>query len=494
MPTLVPGKNPLHSFLGYSLGQHVVSMSARDPADGREMPANGNTHVSTYSLRGVRKITPADWRSYVLSCKPDIVFALSDIPFTNPPYSQKRLTKSIERSASWLANILSPPTHTSTYALSEGEYKPNILIHMAGAASVPARRAFASSLVEKLLGPEADAIKPLETLDQGVFGYTFDLVPIRLSLEAAEKQHQDPFYSPVESLPQTPPSAADANSNSNSTSTPSSEVNLDPVIPAHTDQLTPLLHASLEPLPVEKMRLVNTVQTPHEVLRLISTVGIDIFDAHWAQRAADIGVALDFTFPAPSSSSSSSISSTATKTRDNGKHDIGHNLYSDSYTHDFSSFSATPCECRACTPIAPSTRIYHGIDDPSYSNEEPAASSVREKPSFTRAYIHHLLHTHEMSAHSLLVMHNLGVLDTFFASIRRIIQRDMEAQIKGSEVEGGEWEEEVRRFEEYYDESLVVFEEARVMWRDVDLARGRGRLKREKKRQEEGTLGTAVEL
>jgi len=56
VPTLAPGKNPLHSFLGFSTDNHVISMSIRDPADEREMPANGKLHVCAYSLRGVRKV------------------------------------------------------------------------------------------------------------------------------------------------------------------------------------------------------------------------------------------------------------------------------------------------------------------------------------------------------------------------------------------------------------------------------------------------------
>jgi queuine tRNA-ribosyltransferase len=80
------------------------------------MPPNGNSHVSATCIRGVRKVivkveslsknfhfrfevTIADWRSYVLTMQPDIAFALSDTPFTAAPHSQKRLTKSIERSA-----------------------------------------------------------------------------------------------------------------------------------------------------------------------------------------------------------------------------------------------------------------------------------------------------------------------------------------------------------------------------------------------------------
>lgn len=402
-----------------------------------------------------------DWKSYVCDCKPDVVFALSDVPFTSPPYSQKRLKKSIERSATWLADIISQFVPASTSSdIQEVECRPGVLVHMAGAASVPARRAFADSLIEKLFGPEAEAIKPLQTLDQGVLGYTFDLVPIRLSL-----------------LPMTTPS---------STSACPQEVNLAHVISVRADRLSALLRASLEPLPVEKLRLVNTVQTPHEVLRLISAVGIDLFDAHWGQRAADVGIAFDFSFPAPSPTLSA-------KTRDNGKHDIGHNLYSDSYKLDFSSFSSSICPCLACVPVAASTRIYHGIDDASYSLEQnvsvthdlaPPLLQETTKPAFTKAYIHHLLHTHEMSAHSLLVLHNLSMLDTFFASIRQFIRH--------LDVIGGEWEKEVRRFEEYYDETSKVFDEAKKAWREVDLARGKGRLAREKKQEGGGMLGTDV--
>lgn len=366
----------------------------------------------------------------------------------------------------WLADMVSQFTLASSSNIpQEVDLKPGILVHMAGAASIPARRAFADGLVEKLFGLEAEAIKPLKTLDQGVLGYAFDLVPIRLSLEADPPRESMDKTLHMTSVPY-----------SGSTPAPPQEVNLDRGRAIDMDKLSALLRASLEPLPVEKLRLVNTVQTPHEVLRLISTVGIDLFDAHWAQRAADVGVALDFSFPAPSPILSA-------KTRNDGKHDIGHNLYSESYKLDFSPFSSSTCSCRACVPVAASTRISHGIDDTSYSLEPvthdlaPPFPEERTKPAVTKAYIHHLLHTHEMSAHSLLVLHNLSVLDAFFASIRQFIPR--------FDIIGGEWEKEVRRFEEYYDETSAMFDEAKKAWREVDLTRGKGRLVREKT-QEEG--------
>ena len=56
VPTLQPGHNPLHRFLGFNPNNHLLSMSARDPNDGREMPPNGHSHMSVNTLQGVRKV------------------------------------------------------------------------------------------------------------------------------------------------------------------------------------------------------------------------------------------------------------------------------------------------------------------------------------------------------------------------------------------------------------------------------------------------------
>lgn len=412
-------------------------MSARDPYDGREMPPNGNGHISVYTLRGVRKLSPADWRSHIFACQPDIVFALSDTPFTVPPYSQKRLTKSIERSSAWLSNLLQ--------ANPERDCPLNIIIQMAGGTSIPARKAFAENLLEKLQGRDAEAIKPLEKFDDGVVGYSFDLVPLRQSIDAQHQQAND--------------------------STPS-----------HTDHHIPLLQSSLSVLPITKLRLINSTKSPHEILQLISSIGVDLFDAQWAQQAADIGIALDFQFPV--------------RGKEEQRTDIGHDLYDSRFSLDFNPLANAfrgafavdidlpICLCAACSPTSPSTRIFHGVDTP--SNDEPK-SNPQYKPHFTRAYIHHLLHTHEMSAHALLAMHNLQVLSAFFAGIRQVLASSTSEK----------WIEQVDRFTNLYDESLDVFKSARLSWKEVDLARGKGRLVREKEKaktmQQEMVLGTDAE-
>lgn len=366
-------------------------MSLRTPSDDRILPANGKNFLSAYCLQGVRKVTPADWRSYVAACKPDFAVALSDTPFTSPPHSQKRLTKSIERSANWLQDFL-----------SLGSNRPHILVQMAGGTALSARRAFAESLLETLHGREAELVHPLKCLDDGVSGYVFDLVPLRS------------------------PKADD------------------------TEAIVALLQASLSCLPTEKLRIANTARSPHQILRLIQHVGVDMFDAHWAQHAADIGVALDFEFPVRKHESAGK-----------GKRNLGHNLYDSCYEKDFSSLADCfrgkeeykrrdeICVCAACSPTDRTTSSETGLP-------------------FTRAYLHHLLHTHEMSAHTLLAIHNLTVLDTMFAGIRSVIP-DTE-----------QFAAEVEKFTAVYNETLQLFAESEEMWKTVGLARGKGRLARER--------------
>jgi queuine tRNA-ribosyltransferase len=306
--------------------------------------------------------------------------------------------------------------------------------------------------VETLYGPEAEAVKPYSHLDQAIAGYTVDLVPLFLSLAAAEQK-----------------------------SVPESEEAVEPSPPQRTEAVVPLVKASLEQLPIGKPRLVNSTQNPHEILRLISSIGVDLFDAHWPQRASDFGIALDFQFPVPKDGLPSS-------TAPGKKMEMGHNIYDFSYAHDFSPLAEsfrgasqtdvpakTICVCAACSPVQPLSRLYHGVDNEAYSGDPPPPEKKTYLPPFTRAYVHHLLHTHEMSAHTLLAMHNLAVLEAFLAGVREVLQRKDDPS----------WEEEVARFMDTYDEGLQVLEEAKVRWKEVDLARGKGRLAREKAKEEE---------
>lgn len=368
---------------------------------------------------------------------------------------------------------------------------------MPGDTSKAARRAFSDTLLETLYAKDAEQVKPYKRLDDAVTGYTFDLVPLRASIlspSIANEEEQQPNRRTLDTRPFTQP-------------------NTDLVLPGFVE----LIRASLEPLPPEKSRIVTGASSPHEVLRLVSDVGIDLFDAAWAQKAADWGIALDFTFPASAELNS------GPKVREDGKRDIGHNLYSPEYAMDFGRFAASysdgasqsggvVCPCIACSPCSPVEQLTHSAVDVLLRPSEP----VKCDPPFTRAYLHHLLHTHEMSAHSLLAAHNIAVAEAFFTSVRALLAEcsphthhphehpqgpyhpdvysDSETiAIVSEEANFEPFKREVERFFEVYDSHLRLFEEGKREWITVDYARGKGRLAREKAKLGESDLATKVE-
>jgi queuine tRNA-ribosyltransferase len=67
-------------------------------------------------------------------------------------------------------------------------------------------------------------------------------------------------------------------------------------------------------------------------------------------------------------------------------------------------------------------------------------------------------------------MHNLSVLDAFFTGIRDLIKERGSVGL----------DEEVARFVDYYDEPLVLVDEGWKDWKDVEVARGKGRFTRER--------------
>ncbi|KAG6827804.1 hypothetical protein H0H92_010411 [Tricholoma furcatifolium] len=426
VPTLQNGPNPLHRFLGFDPEQHIVSLSLRDPDDVREMPPNGNKHISACSLRGVRKVAPTDWSNYVNACSPDLAIALSDIPHTTPPFSQKRLTKSLERSTAWLTSLLGSvaSAKSSTTSQSPENSSPAVLVHLAGSASHPARAAFAASLTEPLNALETVAAGGLSNLDAGVAGYTVDLKPLRIAVTASHDES------------------------------------------SVAEEISSLIRTSLSTLPPTKPRLVHGTIGPHDVLRLVRDVGIDVLEARWAIESASHGVAFDFVFPVPSDDGGNKE-----------KKELGHNLYDVRYRLDLVRLADSFRGASESGEGRPSQRIVHGSDPTEAANAYSQGQTGEKEynPPSTRAYLHHLLHTHEMSAHALLVAHNLAVADAFLAGIRSVLDT------AGRDA----FEAEVRRFEEAYGEVGAVLHEAKVMWAEVERARGKGRLAREKEKRED---------
>ncbi|KZS97876.1 tRNA-guanine transglycosylase [Sistotremastrum niveocremeum HHB9708] len=404
----LPTTLPLQPLLGFDPSRHIIALSLRDPNDLRPIPPNGDGHVSAMCIRGVQRVSPSSYKTYVRDSKPDVVFALTDTCLSAPPHSQKRMTKSIDRSCDWLRNLLSSSTGA--------ERSRNIFVNLAGGGSAGARRAFAARLVEPLEPKDLVDLHPLQSLDEGISGYSSDLASLRASV----------------------------------------------LLSSH-DELSGLIKDSLGSLSNAKARIATGSRSPHECLRLIRDVGFDLFDAQWAVNAAHWGVALDFRFPVPS------------RLRDRESLDIGHNLYSEGYAEDFRSFihptedvislEESRCRCSACSPSFESDILNH-----SPSLDLSASHDTTAQP-FTRAYLHHLLQTHEMSAHALLMMHNLTVADDFFAGVRSVL-----------EAGPGNFNDEIALFEKVYDESMMVMATAKEAWGTVDKERGKGRLAREQQK------------
>ncbi|GAA5893819.1 uncharacterized protein JCM6883_003647 [Sporobolomyces salmoneus] len=223
-------------------------------------------------------------------------------------------------------------------------------------------------------------------------------------------------------------------SSSRATSSASPDHSLDPHLAGYvldSSFSSPLLNASLSPLPRDKLRIATLPRGPHEILRLVQEVGIDLFVEEWSQDCSSFGIALDFDFPVPASSSSSS----------SNKLSVGVNLYDSSHALSF-----TPLSNSSLAPPPPEENHPFGPQPP------------------TRSYIHHLLLAHELTSHVTLALHNQSFIQNFFRAIRETLKN-------------GTFEIEKRRFEEMYSGDLGVVEEGRRAWREVERTRGKGSLK-----------------
>lgn len=143
--------------------------------------------------------------------------------------------------------------------------------------------------------------------------------------------------------------------------------------------------------------LLSAPSSPHDVLRAIS-LGADLLTVPFVEASSDAGIALDFVFPAPS------VSQDLSKPRP-----LGLDLWSSDHSANTGPLREG-CGCYTC-------QQHH------------------------RAYIHHLLSAKEMTAWTLLQIHNHHIIDSFFTGVRESIQRDS-------------FEEDAQAFHRVYTPSL----------------------------------------
>ncbi|KAG0233245.1 Queuine tRNA-ribosyltransferase subunit qtrtd1 [Actinomortierella wolfii] len=149
-----------------------------------------------------------------------------------------------------------------------------------------------------------------------------------------------------------------------------------------------LVKTSLDNLPANKPKLVYGMQTPEDVLKSIA-LGVDLFDTSYPFMLTEDGKASLFSFGPENSA--------PLKTDANGERVTEPrwiNLWDEEHTDKFVPL-LEGCECYAC-----------------------------KGGKHTRAYINHLLKTHEMLATVLLMSHNMYQYSRFFDNVRKSIEQD----------------------------------------------------------------------
>jgi queuine tRNA-ribosyltransferase subunit QTRTD1 len=151
--------------------------------------------------------------------------------------------------------------------------------------------------------------------------------------------------------------------------------------------------AVLAELPQDKARLASCVGAPGEVADAVAQ-GVDLFDMAYVADATALGYALNFPLsPAADATAAAGGGAGALDASvdpaSGGQDDSKMNLWAGCYRADARPL-VEGCSCAACA-------------------------------SHSRAYIHHLLHAHEMTAQVLLEAHNTLHYLRYFAALRAAV-------------------------------------------------------------------------
>ncbi|KAI0396756.1 tRNA-guanine transglycosylase [Xylariaceae sp. FL0594] len=168
-------------------------------------------------------------------------------------------------------------------------------------------------------------------------------------------------------------------------------------------------HAALESLP--RLSLDSNAVNPQEILRQIQ-LGADIFAIPFLNTISDAGVALSFTFPAPESTGGAG----------GGVRPLGIDMWAPEHEVAVAPL-VDGCACYACAR-------HH------------------------RAYLHHLLNAREMLGWTLLQIHNIHVLDAFFAGVRNALLSNSNSNSTSSSNSESDFDRLCADFNHVYDAQL----------------------------------------
>eukprot|EP01132_Coremiostelium_polycephalum_P004562 gene4562-5685_t len=141
-------------------------------------------------------------------------------------------------------------------------------------------------------------------------------------------------------------------------------------------------------LPKDKPRLISGLGTPEEILSLVE-LGVDLFSTNYPNLVTEWGYALTFEYNFEKLQQQQQSNNANEDNNEGEDNDSKMNLWNTKYVIDTQPI-IKGCPCFTCT-------------------------------QHTRAYIHHLLNTHEMLAEVLLTIHNISHYIGFFSEIRKSI-------------------------------------------------------------------------
>ncbi|KAF9152813.1 Queuine tRNA-ribosyltransferase subunit qtrtd1 [Linnemannia schmuckeri] len=369
----------------------------------KKLASNTDYHAVLSTPKGIRQLTLDDYLKTVRHYRPDVVVALADTIAETTTPNEKRIRKSLERSLKWLDQIL---------------------LERVGQDGTIADRRLEEEKKRRRERKEKkrNTVTAAKTAGEGQQDQEQDQ-----GTEIPKEMDEEIYIEPIPTEPWTDVGLFAAVGGAHleesriwSAQETAKKEGVDGFV-IDTLSLSALgkdarlkhVQTSLDHLPSDKPRLLYGLHAPEDVLEAVA-MGIDLFDTSYPFQLTEDGKAsLYYYGPRP-----------AGQDKSNSKTLRSINLWDDEHGDKFVPI-LEGCGCYAC-----------------------------KDNKHTRAYINHLLKTHEMLATVLLMGHNMYQYSQFFTLVRESIQ-DGTLQEKSTAFLATFGKEPVRTLEKHPNQIIV---------------------------------------
>lgn len=410
--------------------------------------SNGDKYVTIMTSEGTQEIPLREYYRFVEKMKPDVVFAIPDLPTFNLQQRQEHFVnknmgkKAIKTAANFVPKDVvdkkDEKEHNQNLDINEtsnDDKNPRVRTKPFVRTAIPKiGEDLATGLIPKAGGNRVKKmVSRTTTWMKGLIDYYHDSssnskLPALFApmLPYVDLRTQGPYLDYIQNLHKSQENIAGITLWSyfgNDTE----RVKEDSQDQVANDSLWKNVRDMLEERGLNKLiRYSNApMETPQDILDMIMKSGADLFNGDLVAQYTDAGVVLDFVFPVDSgkcenamaglSLEKKGIDDKATSTITS----IGMNMWDEKYSTDMSRL---------------------GNDTPNVTG------------THNRAYIHHLLDAHEMTAWVILQMHNMHVFQLFFQGIRQVLEKSQHENDTKNGINC--FEEEVARFKAKYGDRL----------------------------------------